>query len=78
MLSDLPARRVEAHREDHIVMAVEHVLHQAGAGVDHMAGAVVAACQAPLTAAIKAHVGQRQNVRVVAFVQIELFFYRFP
>lgn len=60
--SDLPARCIECHREDHIVVTRENVLYLCIACANHMACAIVAPRQAALAAAIEADIGQRQNV----------------
>lgn len=68
--------KIKSNRKDDIVVATEDVLHLSRLGVDHMAGAIIAAGEAAFATAIEGYVGQRQDVRVVALVQIELLLHR--
>lgn len=59
-------------------MARKNVLHLCVAGAYHVAGAIIAARQAALSAAVEADIGQRKDVWVVALVQIKLLLSGFP
>lgn len=63
---------VEVHWKYNIVVPSKDVLHLSCLSVDHVAGAVIAPCDAPISASVERHIRQRQDVGSVAFVQIEL------